>query len=190
MCALSRPPSPFLDLCYVEIVDAATGDVLSGEEPMGDDPADAASALPLGELSRVVQACRVLFCISSHIHLSICVPVSSFSIGLTLRLRAIGNGSLICVCCSGPMAEAPEESIVPGLFPSVLLLCFAEPCVLADPTEVDEFDLHVFCPISVVRFVRACYSTTLVCRFLLRLVFHSRHSKFSASVTVHPTEGR
>ena len=56
------------------------------------------------------------------------------------------------------MAEAPEESIVPGLFPSVLLLCFAEPCVLADPTEVDEFDLHVFCPISVVRFVRACYS--------------------------------
>ena len=55
------------------------------------------------------------------------------------------------------MAEAPEESIVPGLFPSVLLLCFAEPCVLADPTEVDEFDLHVFCSISVVRFVRiAC----------------------------------
>ena len=126
----------------------------------------------------------------SHTHLSICVPISSFSIGLTLRLRAIGDGSLICVCCSGPMAEAPEESIVPGLFPSVLLLCFAEPCVLADPTEVDEFDLHVFCPISVVRFVRACYSMTLVCGFLLRLVFHSRHSKFSASVTVHPTEGR
>ena len=69
------------------------------------------------------------------------------------------------------MAEAPEESIVPGLFPSVLLLCFAEPCVLADPTEVDEFDLHVFCPISVVRFVRACYSMTLVCRFFIASCF-------------------
>ena len=59
--APSRPPSPFLDLCCV---DAAAGDVLSGEEPMGDNLADAAFALPLGELSRVVQACRVLFCIS------------------------------------------------------------------------------------------------------------------------------
>ena len=57
---LVRTPSSFLDLCYV---DAAAGDVLSGEEPMGDNLADAASALPLGELSRVVQACRVLFCI-------------------------------------------------------------------------------------------------------------------------------
>ena len=61
VCPPPRPQSPFFDLCYV---DATAGDVLSGEEPMGDDPADAASALPLGELSRVVQACRVLFCIS------------------------------------------------------------------------------------------------------------------------------
>ena len=61
VCPPSRPHSPFLDLCYV---DATAGDVLSGEEPMGDNLADAAFALPLGELSRVVQACRVLFCIS------------------------------------------------------------------------------------------------------------------------------
>ena len=30
---------------------------------MGDNLADAAFAVPLGELSRVVQACRVLFCV-------------------------------------------------------------------------------------------------------------------------------
>ena len=73
------------------------------------------------------------------------------------------------------MAEAPEESIMesiaPSAFPFVLLLCLAEPCVLADPTEVDEFDLHVFCPVSVVRFVRTCYSTTLVCGFHCVLFF-------------------
>ena len=84
VCPPSHPPSPFLDLCYVN---AAAGDVLSGEEPMGDNLADAASALPLGELSRVVQACRVLFCIyfvfpRSPV-LCICVPVSSFSIGFS-----------------------------------------------------------------------------------------------------------
>ena len=40
VCLPSRPPSPFPDLCYV---------VPSGEQPMGDHPADAASASPLGE---------------------------------------------------------------------------------------------------------------------------------------------
>ena len=40
VCLPSRSPSPFPDLCYV---------VPSGEQPMGDHPADAASASPLGE---------------------------------------------------------------------------------------------------------------------------------------------
>ena len=73
---------------------------------------------------------------------------SSFSFRLTLRLRAIADGSLICVWrsyCAGLMTDPPEESIAPGAFPFVLFVCFAEPCVLADLMKVDEFYLHVFC---------------------------------------------
>ena len=54
------------------------------------------------------------------------------------------------------MAEAPPESNAPGAFPFVLLVRFAETCVLADPAAVDELYLHVFCSCSVVCFVRVC----------------------------------
>ena len=63
------------------------------------------------------------------------------------------------------MTEPPEQSIAPGAFPFVLFVCFAEPCVLADLMKVDEFYLHVFCSVSVVRFVRPCDIATLVCGF-------------------------
>ena len=95
--------------------------------------------------------------------------VSSFSFRLTLRcLRAIGNDRLTCMRrsgCAGPMAKAPEGSIAPGAFPVVLFVCFVELCILADPMAVDELYLHVFCSVSVGRFVRACYIATLVCGF-------------------------
>ena len=63
------------------------------------------------------------------------------------------------------MTEPPEESIAPGAFPFVLFVCSAEPCVLADLMKVDEFYLHVFCLVSVVRYVRPCGIATLVWRF-------------------------
>ena len=96
------------------------------------------------------------------------MPISSFSFRLTLRLRAIADGSLICVWrsyCAGLMTDPPEESIAPGAFPFALFVCFAEPCVLADLTGVDEFYLHVFCSVSVVRCVRTCDIATPVCGF-------------------------
>ena len=37
----------------------------------------------------------------------------------------------------------------PGAFPFVLLVRFAETCVLADPAAVDEFCLHVFSSCSL-----------------------------------------
>ena len=49
-------PLPALDL---HVVFDVADDMPSGEEPMGDNLADAASASPLGELPRVVQVCRV-----------------------------------------------------------------------------------------------------------------------------------
>ena len=113
------------------------------------------------------RACSVPF-LSLSLSLSLCVPISSFSFRLTLRLRAIADGSLICVWgsyCAGLMTEPPEESIAPGAFPFVLFVCFAEPCVLADLMKVDEFYLHVFCSVSVVRFVRPCDIATLVWGF-------------------------
>ena len=39
----------------LHVVFGAVDDVSSGDEPMGDRPADAASASPLGELPRVTQ---------------------------------------------------------------------------------------------------------------------------------------
>ena len=63
------------------------------------------------------------------------------------------------------MTEPPEESIAPGAFPFVLFVFFAEPWVLADLMKVDEFYLHMFCSVSVVRFVRPCDIATLVCGF-------------------------
>ena len=92
------------------------------------------------------RACSVPF-LSLSLSLSLCIPISSFSFRLTLRLRAIADGSLICVWrsyCTVLMTDPPEESIAPGAFPFVLFVCFAEPCVLADLTGVDEFYLHVF----------------------------------------------
>ena len=83
------------------------------------------------------------------------------------------------------MTEPPEESIAPGAFPFVLFVCFAEPCVLADLMKVDEFYLHVFCSVSVVRFVRPCDIATLVCGlFSMHFVFNLRDSKFYASTRV------
>ena len=61
-----------------------------------------------------------------------------------------------CLGCAGAMAEAPPESNAPGAFPFVLLVRFAETCVVADPAAVDELYLHVFCSCSVVCFVRVC----------------------------------
>ena len=52
VCApLFRPPSPFLDLCYVDatlgaVEGARATNDLSGEQLMGDRPADAASPPP------------------------------------------------------------------------------------------------------------------------------------------------
>ena len=75
-----------------------------------------------------------------------------------------------CLGCAGAMAEAPPESNAPGAFPFVLLVRFAETCVLADPAAVDELYLHVFCSCSVVCFVRVCCRDICVrvhCNFIL-----------------------
>ena len=49
------------------------------------------------------------------------------------------------------MVEAPQGSNAPDAFPFVLLVYFAETCVLADPAAVDALDLHVFCSCSCAR---------------------------------------
>ena len=86
------------------------------------------------------------------------------------------------------MTEPPEESIAPGAFPFVLFVCFAEPCVLADLMKVDEFYLHVFCSVSVVRFVRPCDIATLVCGFHCILFFIHATQSFMRAREYIPTE--
>ena len=123
--------------------------------------------------------------------LSLYIPISSFSFRLTLRLRAIADGSLICVWrsyCAGLMTEPPEELIAPGAFPFVLFVCFAEPCVLADLMKVDEFYLHVFCSVSVVRFVRPCDIATRVCGFHCILFFIHATQSFMRAREHIPTQ--
>ena len=86
------------------------------------------------------------------------------------------------------MTEPPEQSIAPGAFPFVLFVCFAEPCVLADLMKVDEFYLHVFCSVSVVRFVRLCDIATLVCGFhCILFLIHATQSFMRAHEYI-PTE--
>ena len=85
------------------------------------------------------------------------------------------------------MTEPPEESIAPGAFPFVLFVCFAEPCVLADLMKVDEFYLHVFCSVSVVRFVRPCDIATLVCGFHCILFFIHATQSFMRAREYIPT---
>ena len=64
-----------------------------------------------------------------------------------------------------PTGDRASSPIAPGAFPFVLFVRFAEPCVLADLTGVDEFYLHVFYSVSVVRYVRPCDIATLVWGF-------------------------
>ena len=72
------------------------------------------------------RACSVPF-LSLSLSLSLSLYTrSSFSFRLPLRLRAIADGSLICVWrsyCAGLMTEPPEESIAPGAFPFVSCSC-------------------------------------------------------------------
>ena len=62
VCPPSRPPSPFPDLCYVDatpgaVEGAGAANDVSGEQLMGDRPADAASPPP-GELCRIAIVTR------------------------------------------------------------------------------------------------------------------------------------
>ena len=88
-----------------------------------------------------------------------------------------------CLGCAGAMAEAPPESNAPGAFPFVLLVRFAETCVLADPAAVDELYLHVFCSCSVVYFVRVLSRHWCACP-LQFYAFHATQINF-VRVYVH-----
>ena len=84
------PPSlPRVALDLYVVFDAAD-DVPSGEQPMGDNPVDAASASPLGELPRVVQVCRMF---------SFALLSTYFALSLSLQTLALylSLGVIDCV---------------------------------------------------------------------------------------------